>query len=60
MNVEETVNLVEVDVMKRTFAMYGDKGSSEEILCDTIDQFMSVLELIRQNKERTEVVYVTN
>ena len=60
MNVEETVNLVEVDVMKRTFAMYGDKGSSEEILCDTIDQFMSVLELIRRNKERTEVVYVTN
>ena len=60
MKVEETVNLVEVDVMNRTFAMYGVQGSSEEILCDTIDQFLSVLSLIRENDDATEVVYVAN
>lgn len=60
MKVEETVNLVEVDVMNRTVAMYGDKGSCEEILCDTIDQFLSVLRLVRENDDATEVVYVTN
>jgi len=60
MKVEETVNLVEVDVMNRTFAMYGDQGSSEEILCDTIDQFLAVLSLVRENDDATEVVYVAN
>jgi hypothetical protein len=56
----ETVNLVEVNVINRTFLMYGDQGSCEEILCDTVDQFMSVLELVRMNKDNTEVVYVTD
>lgn len=56
----ETVNLVEVNMINRTFSMYGDQGSCEEILCDTVDQFMSVLELVRMNKDNTEVVYVTD
>lgn len=56
---EETVNLIEVDILSRTFAMHGDKGSTQEILCDTIDQFMNVLEMVRDNEDRTEVVYVS-
>lgn len=57
---EETVSLVEVDVMNRTFTMHGDQDSTQEILCDTIDQFMRVLQLVRDNQDAIEVVYVSD
>jgi hypothetical protein len=40
--------------------MYGDMGACEEILCDTPDQFINLLKLVRKNKDNTEVVYVSN
>jgi|TARA_Y100000589_G_scaffold167322_1_gene159243 hypothetical protein len=60
MNSKETVSLIEVDVLNRTFCMYGDMGACEEILCDTPDQFINLLKLVRKNKDNTEVVYVSN
>ena len=60
MHAEETVNLIEVDVMNRMFALHGDNGRCEEVLCDTIDQFMQMLKLVRDNQDLTEVVYVKN
>jgi len=57
---EETVSLVEVDVMNRTFMMHGDQDSTQEILCDTVDQFMRVLQLVRDNQDAIEVVYVSD
>ena len=60
MNSKETVSLIEIDVLNRTFCMYGDMGACEEILCDTPDQFINLLKLVRKNKDNTEVVYVSN
>jgi len=60
MNSKETVSLIEVNVLNRTFCMYGDMGACEEILCDTPDQFINLLKLVRKNKDNTEVVYVSN
>jgi len=60
MNSKETVSLIEVNVLNRTFCMYGDMGACEEILCDTPDQFINLLKLVRKNKDSTEVVYVSN
>lgn len=60
MNSKETVSLIEVDVLNRTFCMHGDMGACKEILCDTPDQFINLLRLVRINKENTEVVYVSD
>lgn len=60
MNTNETVSLIEVDVLNRSFCMYGDMGACEEILCDTPDQFITLLKMVREKKEQTDVVYITN
>ena len=39
---EEFVELVEVDVTKRSFSMHGSLGTEKTVTCDTTDQFSSV------------------
>jgi|TARA_B100001029_G_scaffold33025_1_gene24914 hypothetical protein len=58
--IDECVSLIEVDVMNKTYCIYGEDGSVNEVLCDTIDQFLNVLDLVRSNSDRTEVVYLSD
>ena len=36
-----------VDPVKRTFYLYSSEGDTKTVVCETTDQFMSVLELVR-------------
>ena len=46
-----------VDPTKRTFYIYSSEGDTKEIACDTVDQFMDVLEVIRNTCPEDSLVY---
>ena len=46
-----------VDPIKRTFYIYSSEGDTKEIVCDTVDQFMNVLEVIRNTCPEDALVY---
>ncbi len=59
MHDEQTVLLIEVDVISRKFMLHGDQGSFKELKCDTPQQFLDVLKVIRENEDQAEVRYLT-
>lgn len=46
-----------VDVIKRKIYVYSDGGSEKEVTCDTVDEFMNVLEFIRATVDENIVSY---
>jgi hypothetical protein len=46
-----------VDPTKRTIYIYSSEGDTKEIICDTVDQFMNVLEVIRNTCPEDALVY---
>ena len=61
MNFEDdnaVLDKVTVDIPKRRFTLLGSDGQLKTIDCDDGDQFMRVLELIRELCLNDEVVYV--
>jgi hypothetical protein len=36
-----------VDPLKRTVYLYSNEGKEKQVTCETIDQFMNVLKLVR-------------
>ena len=46
-----------VDPTKRTFYIYSSEGDTKEIVCDTTDQFMDVLEVINKTCLEDVLVY---
>ena len=45
---DEYLTRVVIDTCARTFYMYSNEGEARSIRCDSIDEFMTVLELIRK------------
>ena len=61
MNFEDdnaVLDKVTVDIPKRRFTLLGSDGQLKTIDCDDGDQFMRVLELIRELCLNDEVVYL--
>ena len=56
--IDEFVDLVEVNIAARSFSLFGSNGSSKVIDKLTVNQFMSVLEVIRAAEHETEIIYV--
>ena len=46
-----------VDINKRIFYIYSSEGDSKEIVCDTIEQFTDILEVIRNTCPEDALVY---
>lgn len=44
---EETLSRCVVDPLKRTVYLYSNEGNEKQVTCETVDQFMNVLELVR-------------
>lgn len=44
---EEYLSRCVVDPLKRTFYLYSNEGSERKVFCETVDQFMNVLEVVR-------------
>tara|TARA_B100000287_G_scaffold169564_1_gene159970 strand:+ start:2348 stop:2554 length:207 start_codon:yes stop_codon:yes gene_type:complete len=36
-----------VDPLKKTIYLYSNEGDTKEVVCDNVEQFMNVLELVR-------------
>ena len=45
---EEYLMKCVVDPLKKTFYLYSNEGDMKEVVCDNIDQFMNVLNLVRE------------
>ena len=54
---EETLEKVIVDIPSRTFTIVGSSGDTKKISCNP-DQFMRVLEIVREMVPVTDVSYV--
>ena len=46
-----------VDTSKRTVYLYSDGGEKRTVQCDTVDEFMNVLNFVRDMVEEERVFY---
>tara|TARA_Y100001963_G_scaffold107622_1_gene148824 strand:+ start:790 stop:1032 length:243 start_codon:yes stop_codon:yes gene_type:complete len=46
-----------VDPTKKTFYLYSNEGDTKTVACDTTEQFMNVLELVRATCPEERLVY---
>ena len=54
---DEYLTRVVIDTCARTFYMYSNEGDARIIMCDSIDEFMTVLELIRRVVDDNIIAY---
>ena len=54
---DEYLTRVVIDTCARTFYMYSNEGDARSIRCDSIDEFMTVLELIRKVVDDNIIAY---
>ena len=48
-----------VDPVKRKFNLYSEQGDEKVVECDTVDQFMGVLELCRAMLDEDTLAYAS-
>jgi len=46
-----------VDPLKRTVYLYSNEGDSKEVTCDTVEEFMNVLEFVRATVDEETLSY---
>jgi len=46
-----------VDPVKRTVYLYSNEGSEKEVVCDTVDEFMNVLDFVRATVDTETLSY---
>ena len=56
---DEYLSKCVVDTLKRTFYLYSSDGDERVVKCDTVDEFMSVLDVVR-NTATEDLVSYTN
>jgi hypothetical protein len=48
-----------VDPIKRTVYLYSNEGSTKEVVCETVDEFMNVLEFVRSTVDEETLSYAS-
>jgi hypothetical protein len=54
---QECVQGIVIDVCTRTFLLISDRGNERMVECDTVKEFMSVLEVITSNLSEDQIKY---
>ena len=54
---EEYLTRCVVDTTAKKFYIYSNEGDDREIKCDTVDQFMNVLQVVRAKVDEENLVY---
>lgn len=54
---EEFLTKCVVDTIARKFYLYSSEGSEKVVECEDIEQFMNVLEVVRDQVQEENVVY---
>ena len=55
---EEYLSRVVIDTCARTFRLYSNEGDERIITCDSLEEFMNLLDLIRKVVDEDIVAYV--
>lgn len=56
-NTEEYLSRCVVDTLARKFYLYSSEGGEKVVECETVDQFMNVLEVVRSQLNEETLVY---
>ena len=56
-NTEEFLTRCVVDTLARKFYLYSSEGDERIVECETVDQFMNVLEVVRTKLNEDTLVY---
>ena len=56
-NTEEFVQGIVIDVCTRSFLLLSDQGDQKFVECDTVDQFMNILEVVTANLNEDQIEY---
>ena len=54
---EEFLTRCVVDTLARKFYLYSDRGDERIVECDSVDQFMNVLQVVRNKLDENTLVY---
>lgn len=54
---QETVQGIVIDVCTRTFLLLSDQGSERLVECETVQEFMNVLEVVTANLDPEQIEY---
>ena len=56
-NTEEYLSRCVIDTLARKFYLYSSEGGERVVECETIEQFMNVLEVVRTQLDEETLVY---
>ena len=48
-----------VDPLKRTVYLYSNEGGTKEVVCETVEQFMNVLDFVRATVDEETLSYAS-
>ena len=54
---DEYLSRCVVDPIKRTVYLYSSEGTEKQVTCDTVDEFMNVLEFVRATVDEDSLAY---
>jgi hypothetical protein len=54
---EEHLSRCVVDPIKRTVYLYSNEGSEKQVTCETVEEFMNVLEFVRSTVDEETLSY---
>ena len=54
---QECVQGIVIDVCTRTFLLLSDQGTERLVECDTVDEFMNVLEVVTAQLDPEQIEY---
>ena len=55
--IDEYLTRCVVDTLRRTITIYSSEGDEKVVKCDTVDEFMIVLNLVRETCPEDVLVY---
>ena len=54
---QESVLGIVIDVCTRSFLLLSDEGNEKMVKCDTVQEFMNVLEVVTANLSENQIEY---
>ena len=54
---DEYLSRCVVDPVKRTVYLYSNEGSEKQVTCETVDEFMNVLDFVRATVDEETLSY---
>jgi hypothetical protein len=54
---DEYLSRCVVDPLKRTVYLYSNEGDTKEVICETVEEFMSVLDFVRNTVDEKTLSY---